>query len=283
MDPISSLLVGSSTIACLADAAEDPGTIAFRGSQFQDFQRGVRGAPSFCPSLPVAMIWSSRPSGHEPPQVLESSTVTKVVIRPKNILRIEPSWMSLDEFASILKKDTPEEGGVSKEEFRKILNYLHNRTTGKASGGPFAIRVWDEDKEEVSEEDFPLSFSNPETLPSVARRMFDFEGFEACDRVKVDVYALMDSPTAQTVCKRIGFDAVSYLDVFEGGARAARSIFAEEATSLSGVRETRDLSGRRVLCHSTIRTLPGCEVSISWQRPTLDLIRSGDWKQDRNP
>jgi hypothetical protein len=249
----------------------------FRGTQWSDL-KGHHVAQSFSPSLAVALIWSAHPgdafSSHDAlrkARYLPTSTVFAVEIDAKNKLSVEENHLTLGDVCRMLKYGT--ETGISEDEVLRIYNYLHNRLTGKAKGGEFLYRVVDEDEREISDDDIPFSFQNPQTPISIARERFVYDpSLEEADRVTADTYVFFDAPMMKKVALRLGYDAFVYPDLFEGSRYASKGLLNLDADDLPGVHEDYDLRNDYVLLHDTVRPLDDSIVTIVWQRSAEELV-----------
>ncbi len=227
----------------------------------------MRGAQSWSFSLPVAIIWSAKPGDFlrgVKPSFTSTSTVHIGTASAKNplVLAVE-SHASFAEILASLK--FRKKGGITEEEAVRVLNYLHNRLSGRAKGGEFAYRVYDEDGEPRDERDLPLSFTNPATLISNFRD--DWEVYDDNDQIDyaenlvADSYIFADAPRVQEAAKRLGHDALIYEDVFQGGTTAAEVLLGTDVDDLEGIEQGLDLEEEFVPMHQTYRPLVDSAVS----------------------
>jgi hypothetical protein len=178
-----------------------------------------------------------------------------------------------------LKFGQPE--GISRDEVVRIYNYLHNRTLGRTPGGTFKYQVFDDEGTLLDLEDddvVPFSISRPQTIFSVFRESFDFsrdnEILVEASGLVADAFVFADTPAVVRAAQRLGFRGISYMDVFEGAEAAAPVLLLCEAEDIDCIEELQDLEGDLVLCHETLRPLPGAEVSYVWHRPAASLMEN---------
>lgn len=244
----------------------------YRGTQRAVIE-GVRKGQSFAYSLGVAIIWSARPGdvwAGTHTRFLETSTVHVIQAAPRSMLPLaERNHCSL---ADVLRRlDYP--NGISDEEVRKIYNYMHNRIIGKAAGGEFAYVLLDEDGDARDEDEVPLSFTNPQTMITLARDDWDFDpGLETADLLIADTYIFADAPAIQRAAAQLGHDALTYPDVFQGGEDAAQELLGCRVGQLDGVTFDTDLNGRTVPQHLTLRVLDPALVVNAAATPTAQVL-----------
>jgi hypothetical protein len=246
----------------------------YRGTQRETLE-GVRKGASFAYSLPVAIIWSARPGDiwhNRKTQFLPTSTVHRAQIDARNPLELsDENYSTLGDVLRALQFGASD--GITEDETRKIYNYLHNRIIGKASGGEFAYRVFDFDGEERDEDEVPLSFTNPESMITLARDDWDFEStVETAERLVADTYIFADAPAVQRVAMRLGHDVLVYPDVFQAGEDAAQELLGCRVSQLDGVSTARDLKGKRVPVHGTLRLLDPTSIIEIGGVPTTSLL-----------
>jgi hypothetical protein len=253
----------------------------YRGTQ-REVIEGARKGLSFTYSLPVAVIWSSRPGdewGRRKPSFLSTSTVHVAKIDARNPLTLgDESYVTLGDVIRLLGYGKSD--GIPDEEVRKVYNYLHNRLIGKAPGGEFSYRLVDEEDNPVDDSDVPLSFTTPETVISWhARGAWDLvyevgESLEAADRLTADTFIFADAPAVQRAALARGHDVLVYRDVFAGGERAAKELLGRKVGDFIEVDMDRDLEGERVPTHWTLRVLdPSAIVEMS-AVPTAEVLRT---------
>jgi hypothetical protein len=255
----------------------------YRGTQRESIT-GVRKGLSFTPSLPVAVIWSARPSdvwSNRRTQFLPTSTihVAEVDVRQPLVLGDHNS-LGLDDVLQLLDFGT--EGGISEDEVRKIYNYMHNRIIGKAEGGEFAYVVLDEDGNPRDEDEVPWSFTRPETLISLARDDWDNDpSLATAAQLQADAFIFADAPTVQKVAARLGHDAIVYQDVFAGGKSASKELFGVPVEALDGVKMRYDLDNKLVPTHWTLRPLDAGVIVDVASVPTTEVLRSLEMRSAR--
>lgn len=244
----------------------------YRGTQRAVIE-GVRKGESFAYSLGVAIIWSARPGdvwARRETQFLDTSTVHTAIVAPRAPLVL--STNNHCTLADVLRRlDYP--NGISDEEVRKIYNYMHNRIIGKASGGEFKYLVVDEEGNERDEDEVPFSFRNPQSMITLAREDWDFDpGFDTAELLIADTYIFADAPAVQRAALRLGYDVLTYPDVFDGGEAAARELLGCDVYRLDGITEEMDLNGRFVPQHLTLRLLDPAAVAGIASTPTAQLL-----------
>lgn len=249
-------------------------TLLYRGTQTSQ-DKTVRGASSWTPSLPVAIIWSARPGQlGDSAEFLESSTVHVGRLRAGAKTLQLCAHSNVCSFAEVLQAlRYREDGGIPEEEATKILNYLHNRETGRVRGGEFAYRVIDEDGEEVTEADIPFSIRSPVTRVSEFRDgdWYD-DPQEAAGRLEADAFIFADAPAVLRAARSLGYDAIRYLDVFDGGTWAAPELLGVEVDELDGVEMDSDLEYEEVPVHETIRPLSPEAITLERSMPAPEAI-----------
>lgn len=255
------------------------GRRVYRGTQRADLG-GVLKSGSWTYSLPVAMIWSARPgdvwassAARRDPAFLPTSTIHIAETSARRTLTL--STTPHTSFSSILKLlQYGKRDGITEDEARRVLNYLHNRLVGRAKGiSEFGYRVTDEDGDLLDPQDVPLSFRNPETLISMLRDDWDEEpGLAMAERLQADAFVFADAPAVQKVAIRLGIEALIYVDVFEGGKYAAPILLGTPAEKLSGVKYGYDIEHKRVLDHETFRALTDSALSNVRSVPVSVLL-----------
>ena len=258
--------------------------LMYRGTHGTDPNATQLKTPSFTPCLDAATIYSAIPGdewGRRAPSFLETSTVHAAFIDASPVLRLggnEPQ-ANLGDVLRDLKFGQPE--GISRDEVVRIYNYLHNRALGRTPGGAFKYQVFDDEGTLLDLEDddvVPFSISRPQTIFSVFRESFDFsrdnEILVEASGLVADAFVFADTPAVVRAAQRLGFRGISYMDVFEGAEAAAPVLLLCEAEDIDCIEELQDLEGDLVLCHETLRPLPGAEVSYVWHRPAASLMEN---------
>lgn len=258
----------------------NPQQLLFRGTQHLSPGTQVRGSLSFTPSLPVAVIWSARPgdiwSHRARATFLSTSTVHAAHVHSSNTLKLNEGAELSTKLGDVLRLlQYGEPSGITHDEVLRIFNYMHNRLIGKARGGEFGYTVYDEEGGELDEQDLLLSFSSPRTLISEVKDDFEYdwaERLQTIDRVLADTFVFADAPTVQKVAQRLGYDALTYQDVFQGGESASKELLHRDVVELPGVDEEWDeIEGEYVPSHVTVRPL-NAPVQYVWSLPAEALI-----------
>lgn len=238
----------------------------YRGTQRTAIE-GCKKLLSFAPSLDVAMIYSAHPGdvwSRRPAGFLPTSTIHIVEMPNARILNLGEG----DNFASfsgILRQlRFGEEHGITEEEARKILNYLHNRLTGRVPGGEFTFKITDEDGDEV---EFDFSFRETD-ISQFRDEHFEWD-HDTASQLEADTFIFADAPAVRTVARRLGYDALSYEDVFSGAVTAAPQLLGREVEDLEGVEMNFDIEGRDVPVHQTIRPLHDLTCTT---KPTSEIL-----------
>lgn len=257
----------------------------YRGTQTQNPERSVRGSQSYTDSLPIAIIWSARPgdSWHGiPTQLLKTSTVHAADLDCKKVLDLREfgTYASLGTVLKKLKYGTDE--GPSIEEASKVYFYLHNRLTGRAKGGDFKYKVFDEDGDEMTDADVPFSFRNPETpIRWHGYPEFEYEpSIATASRLIADTFVFADAPAIQRAAITQGYDCIAYEDVFAGGESASEAVLGvdlEEA--VEGVDYSEDIEGDYVPMHVTFRPLRPELIKPVWSKRSEVVLRW--WRMHR--
>lgn len=246
----------------------------FRGTQSPEL-KGYHSAMSWTPSLPVAIVWSSMPPdvwSQRKAAFLPGSTVHIGELQTNKVLEI--SEYPAVTFGAILRKlKYGKPGGITMDEALRVLLYMHKRLIGKAKGGEFLYRILDEDGEEVEERDFPLSFTDPMTMISEFREDFESAGdIGFGDYLEADTYIFADAPAVQEVARRLGYEAMLYPDIFQGGSYVTEELIGLPANNLQGVLKDEDLEGEWVPVHDTYRPLvEGAIVEVE-SIPTAEVL-----------
>lgn len=253
----------------------------FRGTLTADTSKtALGGAPSWTPCLGAAIVWSasaasvwSTDKSFRRARFEEGSTVTAARISAAKVLDLGGPDQSIGE---VLRALSFEDGdGITTDEALRIFNYMHNRLIGKARGGEFKYRVFDENGEPLDVADVPLFFSRPETLISMAREDFDGD-LSVADRVTADVFIFADTPIVQKVARRLGFEAIVYLDVFGGGPGALHDLMGLKPEHVDCLTEeddpfADDWRDDTAWFHETIRPLSADIVQVEWSEPAVNV------------
>lgn len=251
---------------------DDP--VLYRGTQTSE-DRTVRGTSSWTPSLPVALIWSAYPGDlGRPARLLESSTVHVGRLRPgAKVLKL-CGGSNICSFAEVLRAlQYGKDQGISHEEASKILTYLHNREIGRAAGGEFQYRVVDEDGEEITDADIGFSVRSPVTRVREFRDgPWQWDPDEAAAQLDADAFVFADAPAVHRAARALGYDALWYMDVFDGGTYAAPDVLNVEVDELEGVEWDTGVDEEDVPTHETYRPLSEGAVVIERATPTLQAI-----------
>lgn len=243
----------------------------YRGTQRLQIE-GVRGALSWAFSLPVAIIWSANPETG--PAFTPTSTVRVGRATAKKPLVMGGSganFMTLAELLGPLRY--ARKNGITDDEVHKVIAGLHRRLTRPSRGGigTFNYRVTDGDGEPIDEDDLPFSFDHRFQQTAISMFLDEWEmssstkeSMALSEHLTVDAFAFADSKTVQEAARRLGFDAMIYDDVFQGGPRAARALLGvEDVLDLDGVDEVYDLDEEEVIAHSTYRPLTESAIEVT--------------------
>jgi len=251
--------------------------LLYRGTQRPEIS-GVRKGLSYTPSLAAAIIWSSVPPdvwSRREAVFLPTSTVHRARLkRSAKVLSLaEDNYVSFDHVLAILGYG--ERDGIDHAEALKILQYMHNRITGRARGGEFLYRVVDEDGEELNERDLPFSLSNPMTLIGEFKDEFGGDDSIAA-RLRADTFIFADAPATQRAALKLGYDALHYRDLFAGAESVSEKLLGIRADDLEGVETDYDLQGEDVYVHETYRPLKAGAIEVVDSVLTKDLLRQVD-------
>lgn len=245
----------------------------YRGTQRTTIEGALKGM-SFAATLPVAIIWSAIPGdifANRPTKFASSSTVHIATVMDGKALNLgDLIYCSFGDILRVLRYD--EEDGITFEEAKKILTYMHNRLMGKARGGDFTYEISDD------EEDDYFSF----TSTRISRFRDDWEynlSIEFADRLIADTFVFADAPAVQRAALALGFDTLQYEDVFQGGELAAKDLFGiDNVEILAGIEYSIDLKGDEVPSHETIRILDPSKISQIVSTPTNAVLQALDLK-----
>jgi hypothetical protein len=192
-------------------------TTVYRGTR-RTIKAGRHGSHSYTDALPVALIYSAVPPGawgKPPAHFLKTSTVHAIELDCRTALDMvnDETWLSFSDVLTYLDYGKP--GGITRKEAGRILNYLHNRLTGKAPGGEFQYKVYDPGGEEY-EGDIMDMLRGVTAVAAFKRDFWDYtEGDDEEDVLSVatllraDTFIYVDAPTFQKVAQRIGHDCTS--------------------------------------------------------------------------
>lgn len=253
----------------------------YRGTQRREI-KGARTGQSWAFSLPVAVIWSAVPGdpwAHSKEvrraHFISTSTIHIGQADVRNALNLGGIYTSLAEVLRKLEWGSPE--GITDEEVLRVFNYMHNRLIGKAKGGEFVYQVLDEYGDPRDESEIPLSFLMPMTLISEARDEWDAaydraEAMELAARVVADTFIFADAPRVQMAAKRLGYDALTYHDVFQGGESAAEELLGRDVEDLEGIEQDYDLEDNWVPIHDTLRPLGDDVITDVVAVPTEEVL-----------
>jgi hypothetical protein len=248
------------------------GTV-YRGTQHHAIT-GVRKALSFAYSLPVAIIWSSRPGdvwGRTKPKFLSTSTVHIAQINVRNPFVWDQNHMTMGDVLRDLGYG--KRNGITEDEVTKIYNYMHKRTLGQAQGGDFGYKLVDEEGNERDESEVPLSFSHPESMISLAREDWVYDPtLDTADLLSADTFIFVDAPAVQRAVLARGFDVMVYVDIFQGGEDAAKELLGCDVTDLDLIDEGMDLKDDWQTVHDTVRILDPAVVVEMSAVPTASLL-----------
>lgn len=257
----------------------------YRGTRTPS-RKTLLGVPLYTPVLPVALVWSAQ--GADPwssnrerwkARFVQGSTVHAAELHPEKLLDIR-SFGNHSAFSSFLEvlgfKDSSDaEGTFSHDEALRVYNYLHNRVIGKAKGGEFSYKVFDEDGDVMEDSEWvPWDLRNPQTLiSSVARDDFDYVStIEQASRLVADTFIFVDAPAIQKAARRLGYDCIVYKDVFAGGIDAAPELLNVEAKDIAGVEMRFDIEYELVPVHDTYRPLDEKAITHLWSRPAEEIL-----------
>jgi hypothetical protein len=240
--------------------------IVYRGTT-RKIKGGRRGAHSYTPSLEIAAIWSARPEASSFSRravFLPTTTVHANDLDCRNLLDMRGNHTNLSAVLQLLQYGKP--NGITDEEVLRVFNYLQNRVTGKAKGGAFAYRIYDEDGDEVEEDLFSYPIANLRDEFSWSPSLDVAEGLVA------DTFIFVDAPRFQLVAKRLGYDCVRYADAFAGAEWAAPELLGKPAEDVEGVTYEYDLEMSLIPTFMTYRPLSLRPIRVLWSRPTARVF-----------
>jgi len=246
----------------------------YRGTQKPKPELGVRGAPSYTPILEVAMVWSAMPGdmwARRKSSFLKGSTVHIAELNTDKILDLRGlgTYASLGDVLRKLDYDRYPDF----DETLKIYNYLHNRVIGKAKGGEFRYKVFDEE-EELSESDVPFDLRNPQTLISWEARddFYSEPTIDVSDRLVADTYIFIDAPAVQKAARSLGYECIVYTDIFQGGETAINELLGIYCEDITGIAVEYDIDDEEVPAHDTYRQLTKDAIIILESKQTNDIL-----------
>lgn len=249
----------------------------YRGTQLAKV-RGRQKTTSWTTSLPVAVIYSARPGDvwrGTGTRFLDTSTVFVAELAPGTLIldlcERGPNC-SLWKVMQQLKYGTS--NGITLEEVEKIVQYMHNRLVGRVAGGEFSFVFFDEDGEPYDDEDVPFSVRNPYSILSWHfMTEFDDDPREVALRLWADSFIYADSATFRKVARRLGYGAVRYQDVFQGGVFSAPELLGCEIDELEGVEMDLDIhEDEEIPVHETLRPLYKDVITIERNVPVAELL-----------
>jgi hypothetical protein len=249
----------------------------YRGTQLAK-QKGRQKVTSWTTSLPVAVIYSARPGdvwGGTPPRFLSTSTVHVGEMSDDAKLLVLCDGNNACSFGQVMEElDYDKPDGLTYAEARKILQYMHNRLIGRTTGGSFSYVVFDDEGEPMDEHEVPFSLRDPETLISYAFiEEWEYEPEKIGPLLWADAFVFADSATFRNVARRLGYDAVIYMDVFQGGEFAAPPLLGCDVYELDGVDEVFEIYEDETLpAHETVRPLHKDTIKDTETVPTETLL-----------
>lgn len=214
----------------------------------------ARTVASYTPLASVAAIYSMRPGdawGEREPSLAQTSTVQPAFIRVRKPIRVHELSTTFGDILRALRYGEP--NGITDDEVLKMLNYLHNREVGEASGGDLLYKVFDENEEEV-EADWGDLLHGRTKIQNLRDdiEMDPDSTLDLADRLHAETYAFFDAPAAKRAAERLGYDAFVHTDPFRPG-RASEILFDKEGEDLTGVGDEWNLEGEEVPIIDTIR------------------------------
>lgn len=249
----------------------------YRGTQ-REKVKGHQKVTSWTPSLPVAVIYSAVPGDvwrssrpYFPPTATIHSAHMDDDVKVLDLCG-DYSHCSFERVMKLLKYGSPD--GLTYEEGIKLAEYMHNRIVGRVAGGEFSYVVFDEDGEPLGEEEIPFSLQEPESIISW-HFIPDFsdDPEEVAPLLWADAFVFADSATFRNVARRLGYKAIIYEDVFQGGEFAAPPLLGCDVYELEGVAEGVEITeNEEVPIHKTVRPLEAGVLSDFESVPTAEVL-----------
>ena len=259
-------------------AAKEASDLFYRGTQTDEHTRTQFKQLSFTPCLGAALVYSAVPANAwssskelSKAHFVEGSTVTAVRLDVEPYIDWPYLSLSIGDVMRALKFEEPD--GITEEEVRRIYNYMQNRILGKAAGGEFKYKLFDEDGDEMSDEDLEEEKDILTTGIAWARDNWDYDAtLHTADCVAADTFIYADCPVVVKVAQRLGFRGIRYLDVFDAGY-AVKDLFGiEDIFEIECVEQEEDIEWEEVPSHVTVRPLAGANVEVVWQKPALVVM-----------
>lgn len=214
---------------------------------------------SYTPLATAAAIYSGKSGdifGQSPPELRRTSTVQPAFVRARKPLSIPHIYTTFGDVLRELHYGEPD--GITDEEVKLVLNYLHNRVvgaTGEYAGGGVDYKILDEDGEEVEADLGDLLHSRTQVLnlrDEIGWANSTEEVLELADTLHAPTYVFADSPTAKRVAERLGYDAFVYSDLFSPG-ESAEMLFGKSGEDLEGIEQDWGLEDQEILGIQTVR------------------------------
>jgi hypothetical protein len=92
------------------------------------------------------------------------------------------------------------------------------------------------------------------------------------DYLEADTYIFADAPAVQEVARRLGYEAMLYPDIFQGGSYVTEELIGLPANDLQGVLKDQDLEGEWVPVHDTYRPLVEGSILETEAVPTQEVL-----------
>lgn len=260
----------------------------YRGTQ-RETLKGRQKLPSYTTELSIAVIYSAVPGdawNDQPPHFLSTSTIHVAELADDAKILSLCDRQTYCSFAQVLRQlQYGEPEGITDQEARRILNYMHNRLTGKTAGGEFIYVLFDEDGDRRDASELPFSIRDPYTLIRDFRDDFDDyyevkEVMELSQRLVADTFIFADAPAFRIAAKRLGYAAVLYEDVFAGGAVASEALLGCDTEELE-IGEALDLEDEWVPTHDTIRPIQPDAIVLMESVPAKSLLPEVSCGQQR--
>lgn len=205
----------------IVDADGQP-LIVYRGTRRPGTNTKL-SSPSFTADEGVATVYASTPTsknGKADAEHRSGATVGTYFLAIKNPLKVDEINMPFGDFLDAYMN------GISQEEISKMLVWLSNRESGKVIGPKFSY--------EINEDALPsehLGFLGVD-LRAFLRiaRMEDFDR-EVLNALKVDTFALIDSPAFVRTAKSMGYDGAIHLDAFDVGSDVSPKLIGRKLSN----------------------------------------------------